>query len=72
MNQDEIRIIALNEYDHLQTLSLIFSRLEQYGLKVNAKKMCALKTLCMLAIRKDLISLIYNCVIRTLMRRVVT
>ena len=38
VNQDDISITGMDDDEHLQTLSQVFKRLEEYGLKVNASK----------------------------------
>ena len=38
VNQDDICITGANDQEHLQTLSQVFTRLEEFGLKVNADK----------------------------------
>ena len=38
VNQDDICITGANDDEHLQTLSQVFTRLEEYGLKVNVDK----------------------------------
>ena len=38
VNQGDICITGANDHKHVQTLSQVFTRLEEFGLKVNADK----------------------------------